>query len=286
MRRVFRIPWPLLLCGAALAAADPPQPADRTPAEQYQALAKKYDDAQQEFFKVYQEAKTDEEREKIYKEKYPKAESFAAEFLALAEKHPKDPAAVDALVWVATRARATPARDKALEILARDHVASDRVGPVCQSLVYDAPTEKAEKFLRDVMEKNPNRATQAAACICLAQMSQQAAGWAEGVKKNPENYANVLDKETIARLKEADPAAYRKRAEEMFERVKKDFGDVKSQRGDRTYGDVAEGYLFEIRNLAIGKVAPDIEGEDLDGKKFKLSDYRGKVVVIDFWGNW
>ena len=35
-----------------------------------------------------------------------------------------------------------------------------------------------------------------------------------------------------------------------------------------------------------GKTAPDIEGEDIDGKKFKLSDYRGKVVVLDFWGNW
>ncbi len=36
----------------------------------------------------------------------------------------------------------------------------------------------------------------------------------------------------------------------------------------------------------MGKVAPEIEGEDLDGKPFKLSDYRGKVVVLDFWGNW
>ncbi len=38
--------------------------------------------------------------------------------------------------------------------------------------------------------------------------------------------------------------------------------------------------------LAIGKVAPDIVGEDTDGKAFKLSDYRGKVVVLDFWGHW
>jgi cytochrome oxidase Cu insertion factor (SCO1/SenC/PrrC family) len=37
---------------------------------------------------------------------------------------------------------------------------------------------------------------------------------------------------------------------------------------------------------AIGRPAPEIEGEDLDGKTFKLSDYRGKVVVLDFWGNW
>lgn len=36
----------------------------------------------------------------------------------------------------------------------------------------------------------------------------------------------------------------------------------------------------------VGKVAPDIRGKDLDGKKFKLSDYRGKVVLLDFWGNW
>jgi hypothetical protein len=37
---------------------------------------------------------------------------------------------------------------------------------------------------------------------------------------------------------------------------------------------------------AVGQVAPEIEGEDIDGRRFKLSDYRGKVVVLDFWGNW
>ena len=38
--------------------------------------------------------------------------------------------------------------------------------------------------------------------------------------------------------------------------------------------------------LAAGKLAPEIEGEDIDGQTFKLSDYRGKVVLLDFWGNW
>ena len=27
-------------------------------------------------------------------------------------------------------------------------------------------------------------------------------------------------------------------------------------------------------------------GEDVDGVAFKLSDYRGKVVVLDYWGFW
>ena len=43
---------------------------------------------------------------------------------------------------------------------------------------------------------------------------------------------------------------------------------------------------FEKERLQIGMVAPDIEGADTDGTAFKLSDYRGKVVVLDFWGFW
>jgi len=44
--------------------------------------------------------------------------------------------------------------------------------------------------------------------------------------------------------------------------------------------------LFEMHHLGIGQVAPEIVGKNVDGKETKLSDYRGKVVVIDFWGDW
>ena len=36
----------------------------------------------------------------------------------------------------------------------------------------------------------------------------------------------------------------------------------------------------------IGQVAPEIQGKDLDSKPMKLSEFRGKVVVLDFWGFW
>lgn len=42
----------------------------------------------------------------------------------------------------------------------------------------------------------------------------------------------------------------------------------------------------DLPHLAVGKIAPEIVGEDFDGTPFKLSDYRGKVVMLDFWGNW
>ena len=41
-----------------------------------------------------------------------------------------------------------------------------------------------------------------------------------------------------------------------------------------------------MRELAVGKLAPEIAGEDIEGLALKLSDYRGKVVVLTFWASW
>ena len=39
-------------------------------------------------------------------------------------------------------------------------------------------------------------------------------------------------------------------------------------------------------DTSVGARAPEIAASDLDGVPFKLSDYRGKVVLLYFWGNW
>lgn len=38
--------------------------------------------------------------------------------------------------------------------------------------------------------------------------------------------------------------------------------------------------------LAIGDPAPDWKLNDSEGKTHSLSDYRGQVVVLDFWATW
>jgi peroxiredoxin len=40
------------------------------------------------------------------------------------------------------------------------------------------------------------------------------------------------------------------------------------------------------RPVRLDQPAPEIEGEDLDGQPLKLSDYRGKVVLLSFYGEW
>jgi hypothetical protein len=38
--------------------------------------------------------------------------------------------------------------------------------------------------------------------------------------------------------------------------------------------------------IGEGNAAPDIVGVDADGKSFQLDDYRGKVVLLDFWASY
>ena len=44
--------------------------------------------------------------------------------------------------------------------------------------------------------------------------------------------------------------------------------------------------LKAILSLSVGKAAPDVESLTLDGKKVKLSDSKGKVVLLDIWATW
>lgn len=72
--------------------------------------------------------------------------------------------------------------------------------------------------------------------------------------------------------------------EKLLEQCVAEFADVPYQ--DATLGKVAERQLYALRNLKIGGTAPEIAGADMDGKPMKLSEHRGKVVVLDFWGYW
>ncbi|HSK80314.1 MAG TPA: TlpA disulfide reductase family protein [Thermoanaerobaculia bacterium] len=38
--------------------------------------------------------------------------------------------------------------------------------------------------------------------------------------------------------------------------------------------------------LAVGSLAPDFAVKDMDGNLRRLSDYRGKLVLLDFWSTW
>jgi hypothetical protein len=221
--------------------------------DRYEALAKEHETALNEFRAAYSKARTDAEKEKLT---YPQAESYASRFLALAEENPKDSAALDALVWIATNCHSGKERETSLELLLKHHAKSPRMTRVAQSLIY-SERASAEPWLRSLLKEVTDH---------------EVKGWG--------TYA-------LGRVLRAEDRSGQRslaEAEKLFEEVAAKYGDVKAY--EKTLADSAKGELFELRNLAVGQTAPEIEGQDVEGKKFKLSDYRGKVVVIDFWGDW
>jgi peroxiredoxin len=41
-----------------------------------------------------------------------------------------------------------------------------------------------------------------------------------------------------------------------------------------------------VEGKYAGNLCPEIAGEDPDGKVIRLSEFRGKVVLVNFWGTW
>ncbi len=75
------------------------------------------------------------------------------------------------------------------------------------------------------------------------------------------------------RLEDADAALA------ILDKVAKDFESTRIT-------DDAAKLRRRIANLRIGGVAPEFSGKDVDGNTIKLSDYKGKVIFLDFWGFW
>ena len=244
-----------LLWVASLAWAPAAQPeSTKTPIKagsaqaQYQALVEDYENARKKFFDAYKNA-SEQERKKL---EYPAPEKFSENFMTLAREHPNDPAGLDALIWVATNCRNQKEQEPALDLLERNHLKSPKLADVPMSLIY-SESAKVEGFLRALLKGSPHHAVKGNAAYSLG-------SYLNRNNRNP------------------------KEAEKVLEEVAAQYSDVKGYR--TSLADMAKGQLFEIRNLNIGQVAPDITGQTVEGKELKLSTYRGKVVVIDFWGDW
>ena len=76
-------------------------------------------------------------------------------------------------------------------------------------------------------------------------------------------------------------------AGKLYQQFVRDFdGGDKSDGVEEQLRSEAQRAVEEIRIRGIGRPAPEIQGEDLDGKPMRLGDYKGKVVLLDFWAFW
>ena len=274
-----------------------------TPAEQYRAILKEsqalYDAAQKQFAASAPKggAPPDEQRTTLVGRAYGIKYEQAPKLVALAEKYPHDPIALDALTQAVWQVNTVPypvemvgrdeARPRAFAILGRDHIRSERIGPLCERISGGLCAEY-EPFLREVLEQNPRKEVRAQACLALAHLLSNRSLKLDLVLRDTRlarEFADLYGQDYLEGLRRQDRARATAEAEALLVRATRDYGDVKLPDGE-TVAEKAEPELFGIRNLSVGKVAPDIESTDQDGVRFKLSDYRGKVVLLDFWSEY
>jgi peroxiredoxin len=82
-----------------------------------------------------------------------------------------------------------------------------------------------------------------------------------------------------------EPKALTKETVKYLEQVRDKYGKTKHPLHG-TLAKMAETYLEAVEKpVRLEGPAPEIRGKDLDGKPMKLSDQRGKVVILEFGAN-
>jgi peroxiredoxin len=224
------------------------------------AIVKDYYRSFEEWRYLLQDVSTPEKHREVM-EQHPGRE-YMDKLISLAEEQRRTPLAFQALL-VAHRevARSSPESQvggsvkRGLALLAEDHVDDERLAPLL-ILLTSLPTEDTRAFIRTSIERSPHGYCQAVGCYALGQCLAQL----------PET--KEVNDELVG----------------LLERVEAEFADAKY--GGTSLIESAKALLYQRKHLGVGRAAPEIESDDVDGGTFKLSDFRGRVVLLDFWGDW
>ena len=267
-----------LLCAAVLTVSlglvsacaddkkDPPKDAPKGDrAARVQELQAKFQEELGGLAKRLNAAKTPAERNGVITEAKELATLTAGKAVAVAEEDPKDPVALDAAV-LALRSLGQvgaegPEADKAVKVITDHHIDSPKVkdvvfmagrmGATGQKLLEAASTKAADKGVKGT-----------ALYLMGTSLAEQADDAAD------EKAAADLSARAVKALEAAAAVAPEVRV------------------GRETIAESVKTEVAAIKTLGVGKPAPDVESLGLDEKKAKLSDFKGKVVLLDIWATW
>jgi thiol-disulfide isomerase/thioredoxin len=280
----------LTLFGFAAPAARPDEKPAKT-GSAFEALKAEFDQAQQNYQKrsariqeeyrqalvratsqaERQQLATKLQQQLLLLRKENPTPKFVARFVEFAEKNPSDPNAVAAL-YLALRNSGGPGNSdgmflKVVTILHKEHLKSPEIKRFVRYLV-SANVEATRKLLDDILAHNPDRKVQ----VKVYQAQHDA------LENDVAMAARLKDEKLRAALEKAQGKQF---VEEALARA-----DKARAAQDKILKLLQEKYGDLIVDLSIGKPAPEVQIADISGKTAKLSDLKGKVVVLDIWATW
>lgn len=209
---------------------------------------------------AYREAK-DDDRDRIYRAWQMVDKDLAAKLFEAALKHADRPEAFEFLVAMVVQPHAEA--HAAAEAIRRHHLTKAYAGESA-SLRKLTHVRVGVAIVEEIEAKNPSSAIQAAAALALG----------EAAKRRSEEPSTDRDAE-------------KKRAKAAFERaIAKATGAGERSRdlSKQARGQLAG--LVNLDRLIVGAEAPELSGIDTDGNRLNLSQFRGRVVLVDFWAFW
>ncbi|MEM6674218.1 MAG: TlpA disulfide reductase family protein [Planctomycetota bacterium] len=203
---------------------------------------------QLELFERYRAAKTDAERAKIPDYNLGAWAEVKPRVVEASAEFAGTPGAVPFLLWTVGASVRTPHHDEAIaamETLLEDHASDERTVRVARSL---------PRYTRSLGVEQAVELAAAFEGTCPGDEAKAAFRFA-GVRSKRLTGKELADALTT---------------------VVEEFPRTRAARE-------AAGWKFQVERLQVGMTVPELEGTTLDGTDFRLSDHRGKVVVLEFW---
>lgn len=256
-----------LTIGLFLAIADDKKPiGEEGRAEQFTAIKKRYDQELTDLKKRFMKTSDAATRMGIREEVRELVILTSRDVLKLIESNPKDDTGFNAAAFVLETTRDFGGGDEcnqAIAVVTEHHLGNPKLKKLLPSLC--SAGKAGEKFFQTLAEKSSDKEMRGLAFFYQGFMIGRDL---EGDEEDGKTIDLMITKAT-----------------NLFEKAEKEAPEALIGNSKMSMAVAAE--LQKLKNLtlvAVGKPAPDVEGTDLKGKSVKLSSFKGKVVLLDFWG--
>ena len=208
-------------------------------------------------------------------------QKYASKFQELAENSSNREVQAEALVHV-IRLQPVGRSEQQINSLLEDYV---------ECRVFDQTTIQQILLRKDgiaqtkkLLKENSNQRVQVVAKFELAQHILQLLETRKEIQAQEKVDADALARVNQQLQKRSD-SEIEKEAVELLRTVANDDQGLMDENSMRLK-DISGAIVFSLEHLRVNKPAPEIIGKDIDGKELKLSDFRGKTVLLSFWGKW
>ena len=236
--------------------------------------------------------------------------SMAYEFLTFEREYRGEDVALQALKIVLQTARelykpdaGSRARREAVDRLIGDYLKHKDLADTFPLLGDESAVPNSTRLLTKAVLNSPYPEVQAAALISKILRAQETRRY-KSLLQDMEKYASTLSemeqqgrfmilnpsrssaslKRRITYLKEIDSEALKKEANQWIDQLVRDYSNTPNPKtkSKLSFGETAALLRTSINDIEIGKPVPDLAATDINGKPFRLSEMRGKVVILSF----